>query len=78
MSKVNPVVKFCNRKLMDVESVFEEANANSDMIYLKGMLELGGIQTQLIANIGKRQAFQEVLEYIRKEGLYYNGVDVDD
>ena len=37
---------------------------------MKGMLEIGGMQTQLIANIGKRQAYQEVLEFIRKE----NGV----
>lgn len=71
MSKVNPLVSFCNDKLRDVESLFEQANANSDIIYMKGMLEIGGIQTQLIANIGKRQAFQEVLEYLRSEGLYY-------
>ena len=51
MSKVNPLVSFCNDKLRDVESVFEQANANSDIIYMKGMLEIGGIQTQLIANI---------------------------
>jgi hypothetical protein len=35
---------------------------------MKGMLEIGGIQTQLIANIGKRQAYTEVLEYLRQNG----------
>ena len=69
----NPMSKlqqFLYDKLIDCEALFEQANANSDIIYMKGMLEIGGMQTQLIANIGKRQAYQEVLEFIRKE----NGV----
>lgn len=67
MSKLQ---QFIYDKLIDCEALFEQANANSDFIYMKGMLEIGGMQTQLIANIGKRQAYQEVLEFIRKE----NGV----
>ena len=50
-------------------ALFEQANANSDIIYMQGMATIGGIQTQLIANIGKRQAYQEVLEFIRKEQM---------
>ena len=63
MSKLQ---QFLYDKLTDCEALFEQANTNSDIIYIKGMLEIGGIQTQLIANIGKRQAYQEVLEFIRK------------
>ena len=64
MSKLQ---QFLYDKLISCEALFEQANANSDFIYMKGMLEIGGMQTQLIANIGKRQAYQEVLEFIRKE-----------
>ena len=71
MSKLQ---QFLYDKLTDCEALFEQANANSDIIYMKGMLEIGGMQTQLIANIGKRQAYQEVLEFIRKE----NGVIKDE
>ena len=66
MSKLQ---QFLYDKLTDCEALFEQANANSDIIYMKGMLEIGGMQTQLIANIGKRQAYQEVLEFIRKEQM---------
>jgi hypothetical protein len=55
-------------KLTDCETLIEQANTNSHLIYMKGMLEIGGIQTQLIANIGKRQAYTEVLEYLRQNG----------
>lgn len=60
--------QFLHEKLTDCEALFEQANTNSDIIYMKGMVTIGGIQTQLIANIGKRQAFQEVLEYLRQNG----------
>ena len=66
MSKLR---QFLYNKLTDCEALFEQANAHSDIIYMKGMLEIGGMQTQLIANIGKRQAYQEVLEFIRKEQM---------
>ncbi len=64
--------QFLHQKLTDCETLFEQANTNSDIIYMKGMLEIGGIQTQLIANIGKRQAYTEVLEYLRQNGEFNN------
>ena len=64
--------QFLHQKLTDCETLFEQANTNSDLIYMKGMLEIGGIQTQLIANIGKRQAYTEVLEYLRQNGELNN------
>ena len=64
---MSQIEQFLHDKLTDCEALFEQANANSDIIYMQGMATIGGIQTQLIANIGKRQAYQEVLEFIRKQ-----------
>ena len=69
---MSQIEQFLHNKLTDCEALFEQANANSDIIYMQGMATIGGIQTQLIANIGKRQAYQEVLEFIRKSK---NGVN---
>lgn len=59
---------FLNNKLIDCERVFEEANANSDLIFMKGLLKHGGEINALLMNIGKRQAYIEVYEFLRKNG----------
>jgi hypothetical protein len=64
MSKLR---QFLYDKLIDCETVFENANANSDIIFLEGMLRHGGEGNAILMNIGKRQAYQEVLEFLRKE-----------
>lgn len=51
---MSQIEQFLHDKLTDCEALFEQANANSDIIYMQGMATIGGIQTQLIANIGKR------------------------
>jgi len=59
---------FLNNKLTDCERVFEEANANSDVIFMEGLLKHGGEINALLMNIGKRQAYMEVLDYLRRNG----------
>lgn len=59
---------FLNNKLTDCERVFEEANANSDLIFMEGLLKHGGETNALLMAIGKRQAYIEVYEFLRKNG----------
>lgn len=59
---------FLNNKLTDCERVFEEANANSDLIFMEGLLRHGGETNALLMAIGKRQAYIEVYEFLRKNG----------
>ena len=65
---------FLNNKLTDCERVFEEANANSDLIFMEGLLNHGGEINALLMNIGKRQAYIEVYDFLRKNG----GLDLND
>ena len=58
--------QFLNDKIMDCERVFEDANTNSDTVFLKGMLQHGGETNALLMNIGKRQAYIEVLDFLRE------------
>ena len=58
--------QFLNDKIMDCERVFEDANTNSDTVFLKGMLQHGGETNALLMNIGKRQAYMEVLDFLRR------------
>ena len=57
--------KFLNDKIMNCEEVFANANTNADAVFLDGMLEHGGETNALLMNIGKRQAYIEVMDYIR-------------
>ena len=57
---------FLQDRINECESVFENANSNGDQIFMDGMLKYGGQGTALIMCIGKRQAFIEVLDYLRK------------
>ena len=60
--------KFLQDKIMDCEEVFENANTDTDQVFLKGMLQHGGETNALLMNIGKRQAYMEVLDFIRSNG----------
>ena len=62
------LTKFLQGKINDCEAVFENANTNSDMVFLEGMLQHGGETNALLMNIGKRQAYIEVLDFLRSEG----------
>ena len=57
---------FLQNKIIDCETVFENANTNSDKVFLEGMLEHGGETNALLMNIGKRAAYMEVLDYLRR------------
>ena len=61
------LTKFLQGKINDCEAVFEDANTNSDMVFLEGMLQHGGETNALLMNIGKRQAYIEVLDFLRSE-----------
>lgn len=61
------LTKFLQGKINDCEAVFENANTNSDMVFLQGMLQHGGETNALLMNIGKRQAYIEVLDFLRSE-----------
>ena len=61
------LAKFLQSKINDCEAVFENANTNSDMVFLEGMLQHGGETNALLMNIGKRQAYIEVLDFLRSE-----------
>lgn len=59
--------RFLQSKINDCEAIFENANTNSDMVFLEGMLQHGGETNALLMNIGKRQAYIEVLDFLRSE-----------
>ena len=59
------ITKFLQSKINDCEAIFENANTNSDMVFLEGMLQHGGETNALLMNIGKRQAYIEVLDFLR-------------
>ena len=61
------LTKFLQGKINDCEAVFENANTNSDMVFLQGMLQHGGETNALLMNIGKRQAYIEVLDFLRSD-----------
>ena len=61
------LTKFLQSKINDCEAVFENANTNSDMVFLEGMLQHGGETNALLMNIGKRQAYIEVLDFLRSD-----------
>ena len=59
------LTKFLQSKINDCEAIFENANTNPDMVFLQGMLQHGGETNALLMNIGKRQAYIEVLDFLR-------------
>ena len=61
------LTKFLQGKINDCEAVFENANTNSDSVFLEGMLQHGGETNALLMNIGKRQAYIEVLDFLRSD-----------
>lgn len=67
ISVMTELQRFLQRKINECESVFENANTNSFLIVMKGMVKHGGELNALLMNIGKRQAYIEVLDYIREK-----------
>lgn len=63
----NGLNSFLQGKINECESVFENANTNSDLLFMKGMLKHGGELNALLMTIGKREAYMEVLDYLRKD-----------
>ena len=61
------LTKFLQSKINDCEAIFENANTNPDMVFLQGMLQHGGETNALLMNIGKRQAYIEVLDFLRSD-----------
>lgn len=65
---MNDLNRFLQDKIMDCEEVFENANTSIDDAFLEGMLQHGGELNAVLMNIGKRQAYYEVIDYLRKNG----------
>lgn len=65
---MNQLTQLLNQKIIDCEETFANAGTNPDMIFLDGMLEHGGETNALLMVIGRRQAYTEILEYLRKNG----------
>lgn len=63
---MDDLTKFLQDKIIDCEEVFENANTSIDDAFLEGMLQHGGETNTLLMNIGKRQAYNEVLNYLRR------------
>ena len=51
---------------MDCEELFANANTTIDNAFLQGLLHHGGELNALLMSIGKRQAYSEVLDFIRR------------
>ena len=62
------LTEYLQGKIIDCERIFENANTDTDQVFLKGMLQYGGETNALLMNIGKRQAYMEVLDYLRRNG----------
>ena len=65
---MSELTEFLQNKIIDCEQIFENANTDTDKVFLKGLLQHGGETNALLMNIGKRQAYREVLDYLRKNG----------
>ena len=65
---MNQLIQLLNQKIIDCEETFANAGTNPDMIFLDGMLQHGGETNALLMTIGRRQAYTEILEYLRKKG----------
>jgi len=65
---MSELTEYLQGKIIDCERIFENANTGTNQVFLKGMLQHGGETNALLMNIGKRQAYMEVLDYLRKNG----------
>jgi hypothetical protein len=65
---MSELTEYLQGKIIDCERIFENANTDTDQVFLKGMLQHGGETNALLMNIGKRQAYMEVLDYLRRNG----------
>ena len=65
---MSELAEYLQGKIIDCERIFENANTNTDQVFLKGMLQHGGETNALLMAIGKRQAYMEVLDYLRRNG----------
>lgn len=65
---MSELTEYLQGKIIDCERIFENANTNTDQVFLKGLLQHGGETNALLMAIGKRQAYMEVLDYLRRNG----------
>ena len=62
---MSELLTFLHDKIINCEEIFANAGTNADTIFLQGMLQHGGETNALLMNIGKRQAYIEVLDFIK-------------
>ena len=63
---MDQLTQLLNKKVIECEDLFANAGTNPDMIFLDGMLKHGVQTNALLMAIGRRQAYVEIIEYIRK------------
>ena len=59
--------RFLQQKINHCERIFENASTTPKLIFMKGLLKHGGETNALLMNIGKRQAYMEVIDYLKKK-----------
>ena len=64
---MSKLTDYLQNQIIGCEEIFANANSNADIVFLQGLLEHGGETNALLMNIGKRQAYTEVLDFIKKE-----------
>ena len=66
MIKMSELTEFLQNKIIDCERIFENASTDENKVFMQGMLQHGGETNALLMNIGKRQAYTEILDHIRR------------
>jgi len=65
---MSELTEYLQGKIIDCERIFENASTDENKVFMQGMLQHGGETNALLMNIGKRQAYMEVLDYLRRNG----------
>ena len=63
---MSELTEFLQNKIIDCERIFENASTDENKVFMQGMLKHGGETNALLMNIGKRQAYTEILDHIRR------------
>ena len=70
---MSELTEFLQKRIIDCEEIFANANTSDEAIFLHGLLKHGGETNALLMNIRKRQAYSEVLDFIRRNGGLTDG-----
>lgn len=66
---MSDLTRFLHDRIMDCEEVFANASTDSSFAFMQGLLVHGGELNALLMVIGKRQAYGEVLDFLRNNKI---------